>query len=176
MMKLKAILLSVLFFTISSSVYSKNWNFSLQTRTALHETGNNFAFSVLPNADLVAIKKSKTGSNSTEIHILSAASGYKSFRLQTGTALHETGNNFAFSVLPNADLVAIKKSKTGSNSTEIHILSAASGYKSFRLQTGTALHETGNNFTFSVLPNADLVAIKKSKTASNSTEVHILRK
>jgi hypothetical protein len=44
------------------------------------------------------------------------------FRLQTGTALHETGDNFAFSVLPHGDLMAIKKSGTGTKSTEVHIL------------------------------------------------------
>jgi hypothetical protein len=103
-----------------------------------------------------------------------AASNYQSFRLQTGTALHETGDNFAFGVLPNGDLVTIKKSGTGSGKTEVHILSAASDYQSFRLQTGTALHETGVNFAFGVLPNGDLVAIKKSGTGSGKTEVHIL--
>jgi hypothetical protein len=103
-----------------------------------------------------------------------AASNYQSFRLQTGTALHETADNFAFGVLPNGDLVAIKKSGTGSGKTEVHILSAASNYQSFRLQTGTALHETGGNFDFGVLPNGDLVAIKKSGTGSGKTEVHFL--
>jgi hypothetical protein len=102
------------------------------------------------------------------------ASKYQSFRLQTGTALHEAGDNFAFGVLPNGDLVAIKKSGTGSGKTEVHILSAASNYQSFRLQTGTALHATGVNFAFGVLPNGDLVAIKKSGTGSGKTEVHIL--
>jgi hypothetical protein len=149
-------------------------NFQLQTGTALEQTGDNWNFGVLPNGDLVGIKKSGTGSGKTEVHILSAASNYQSFRLQTGTALHETDNNFAFDVLPNGDLVAIKKSGTGSGKTEVHILSAASNYQSFRLQTGTALHETDNNFAFSVLPNGDLVAIKKSGTGSGKTEVHIL--
>jgi hypothetical protein len=103
-----------------------------------------------------------------------AASNYQRFRLQTGTALHETGNEFAFGVLPNGDVVAIKKSGTGSGKTEVHILAAASNYQSFRLQTGTALHETGNEFAFGVLPNGDVVAIKKSGTGSGKTEVHIL--
>jgi hypothetical protein len=155
-------------------VVSSYSRFRLQTGTALHETGSNFAFGVLPNGDLVAIKKSGTGSGKTEVHILSASSNYQSFRLQTGTALHETGDNFAFGVLPNGDLVAIKKSGTGSGKTEVHILSASSNYQSFRLQTGTALHETGDNFAFGVLPNGDLVAIKKSGTGSGKTEVHIL--
>jgi len=150
------------------------YNFALQTSTALHETGNNFTFEFLHNGDLMAIKKSNTGSKSTEVHILTKASNYTKFRIQTGTALHETGKNFDFSVLPNGDLMAIKKSSTGSKSTEVHILSAASNYSKFRLQTGTALHETGDSFEFSVLSNGDLMAIKKSATGTKSTEVHIL--
>ncbi|MBJ7900953.1 MAG: hypothetical protein GC158_13790, partial [Cyanobacteria bacterium RI_101] len=162
------------FLNQASPVTSAYSRFRLQIGTALHETGNNFAFSILPNGDLVAIKKSGTGSGKTEVHILSASSNYQSFRLQTGTALHETGDNFAFSVLPNGDLVTIKKSGTGSGKTEVHILSASSNYQSFRLQTGTALHETGDNFAFGVLPNGDLVAIKKFGTGSGKTDVHIL--
>ena len=46
-----------------------SWPFREQTRTALHETGDNFAFAVFPNGDVAAIKKSQTGTGSTEIHI-----------------------------------------------------------------------------------------------------------
>jgi hypothetical protein len=151
-----------------------NFGFKLQTGTILHETGSNFDFTVAPNGDLVAIKKKETGSNSTEIHILSAASNYQSFSLHKGTALHETEDNFAFAMAENRDLFVIKKSKTGSDTTEVHVLSAASNYQSFSLNTRTALPETGSNFAFAVAPNRDLVAIKKSKTGTNSTEIHIL--
>ncbi|MBB5020038.1 hypothetical protein HNQ59_003346 [Chitinivorax tropicus] len=148
--------------------------FNLQTGTALHETGTNFAFGVLPNSDIVAIKKSDTGTRSTEIHILNARTGYRSFNLQTGTALHETGDNFDFAVLPNRDVMAIKKSQTGTGSTEVHILDAGSNYRRFKLQTGTALHETGSNFVFNVLANGDIMAVKKSMTGTNTTEVYVL--
>ncbi len=114
------------------------------------------------------------GTPSQEPILVASKTNYQSFRLQTGTALHETGSNFAFSTLPNGDLVAIKKSGTGTGKTEVHILSAASNYQSFRLQTGTALHETGDTFAFSTLPNGDLVAIKKSGTGTGKTEVHIM--
>jgi len=148
--------------------------FLLQTGTAMHETDNTFDFTVAPNGDLFAIKKSNTGSNSTEIHVLSAASNYQQFVLQTGTALHETGTGFAFALAPNRDVIAIKKQNTGSNSTEVHVLSAASNYQQFSLQTGTALHETDGTFAFAVADNRDLFAIKKQNTGSNSTEVHVL--
>ena len=53
------------------------------------------------------------------------------FILQTGTALHETDATFEFALGDwnhdgTLDLVAIKKSKTGTNSTEVHVLSGAS--------------------------------------------------
>jgi hypothetical protein len=77
--------------------------------------------------DLVAIKKSNTGSGSTEVHVLSGASGFQQFILHTGTALHQTDDTFAFAVVDwdgdgTPDLVAIKKSNTGSGSTEVHML------------------------------------------------------
>ncbi len=106
--------------------------FILQTGTVLHETDETFAFAVTDwdgdgRPDLVAIKKSGTGTNSTEVHILSGASDFQQFILQTGTVLHETDETFAFAVTDwdgdgRPDLVAIKKSGTGTNSTEVHIL------------------------------------------------------
>ncbi|MFG6105296.1 hypothetical protein U2F10_23780 [Leptothoe sp. EHU-05/26/07-4] len=145
-----------------------------QGKTALHETDETFEFEVAPNRDIVAIKKSNTGTNRTEVHILSAASNYQQFSLQTGTGLHETDDTFTFAIGANGDLFAIKKSNTGTNRTEVHILSAASNYQQFSLQTGTALHETDETFEFEVAPNRDIVAIKKSNTGTNRTEVHIL--
>ena len=163
--------------------------FILQTGTALHETGNEFSFAMSDwdrdgKPDLVAIKKSGTGSGKTEVHILSGASNFGQFILQTGTALHETGNEFNFAMSDwdrdgKPDLVAIKKSGTGSGKTEVHILSGASNFGQFILQTGTALHETGDNFTFQLGDwnrdgQPDLIAIKKNQTGTRSTELHIL--
>jgi hypothetical protein len=150
--------------------------FRLQTGTALHETDSSFDFATLSNGDLMAIKKSNTGTGKTEVHILRASSNYKQFRLQTGTALHETDSSFDFATLSNGDLMAIKKSNTGTGKTEVHILSASSNYKQFRLQTGTALHETDSSFDFATLSNGDLMTIKKSNTGTGKTEVHIMRK
>lgn len=148
--------------------------FSLQTGTGLHETDSSWAFLLADNGDLFAIKRSGTGTNSTEVHVLSAAGNYQSFSLQTGTALHETPADFEFALAPNRDLFAIKKRGTGTNSTEIHVLSAGANYQSFSLQTGTALHETDATFQFALANNRDLFAIKKSNTGTNTTEVHVL--
>lgn len=146
--------------------------FSLQTGTALHETDETWAFAMLEN-DLVGIKKSATSSGMTEVHILGGDDGYQSFRLQRPTGLHATDETWAFAVL-DRDLVCIKKSWTESGTTEVHILDAASEYQRFRLQTKTALHETGENWAF-VMQGIDLLCIKRYQTESGMTEVHILR-
>jgi len=161
----------------------------LQTGTPLHVTDDSFQFCFTDwngdgRPDLVAIKKRNTGSNSTEVHILSGASNFQSWILQTGTPLHETDHTFEFMVADwngdgRPDLIAIKKSKTGSNTTEVHILSGASSFQNWILQTGTPLHETDHTFQFLVTDwngdgRPDLVAIKKSKTGTTSTEVHVL--
>jgi hypothetical protein len=148
--------------------------FMLQTGTALHPTDDNWAFAVGRNRDLYAIKKQGGSTNSTEIHILSAASRYQQFRLQTGTRLHPTDNTWAFAVASNGDLFAIKKQGGGSNSTEVHVLAAAGNYQNFALQTGTALHPTSADWAFAVAANRDLIAIKKQGGSSNTTEIHIL--
>jgi len=149
--------------------------FGLQTGTPLHETDDVFQFTLAENRDLLGIKKANTGTGSTEVCILSADSGYQEFTLQTGTALHETGDNYEFSFAPNRDLFAIKKNATGTGSTEVAILSAESNYQKFTLQTGTALHETDHTFTFGITADRNLFAVKKSDTGTGSTEVHIIK-
>lgn len=162
--------------------------FSLHTGTELENTDETFDFLMTDwngdgLQDLVAIKKSNTGTNSTEVHILSGASMFQQFILQTGTGLHPTDETFDFGMIDwngdgRPDLVAIKKSNT-SGSTEVHILSGASNFKDFILQTGTGLHPTDKTFDFLITDwngdgRPDLVAVKKSNTGTNSTEVHIL--
>ena len=131
-------------------------NYSLQwVATGLAQSQRNFTFlladwtgSGIP--DLWAIKKWATGTNSTEVHIYSGESNFTQAVFHGGTALAETGPTFDFDIIPagpNAppDLVAFKRAGTGTNSTEIHVLSGASQFREFLLQTGTALQETGNS-------------------------------
>ncbi|GEM_PF-3126001 len=156
------------------SAASNYQRFSLQTGTALHETDDTFEFLLAQNKDLYVIKKSNTGSHTTEVHVLSASSNYQQFSLHTATALHETDATSSFALAPNNDLFVIRKSDTGTHSTEVHVLSASSNYQQFILQTGTALHETDITFEFAIDQNRDLFAIKKSGTESCTTEVHVL--
>jgi len=118
-----------------------------ETTTTTEEPQPLWAFAAKPNGDLVSIKKAHTGTGMTEVHVLSAASNYQTFVLQTGTALHYTGaasgDDWEFVMGEADDLLCIKKGpRTGSGKTEVHILSAASNYQNFVLQTGTALHYT----------------------------------
>jgi len=148
--------------------------FILHTGTPIEETDDSFVFGLAYNRDLVAIKKNHTATHSTEIHILSAASNYQTFTVQTGTPLQETDSTFEFAVASNYDVFAIKKQNTGTHSTEVHVLSALGHYQQFSLHTGTALQETNGSFAFALTPGRDLVAIKKSGTGTHSTEVHLL--
>ena len=138
--------------------------------------------------DIFAIKRANTGTGKTEVHILDGDDNYQSFLLRTGTALPETGNgnNWAFSVGDyngdgNEDIFAIKRSITGTGTTEVHILNGADNYQSFLVRTGTALPETGsgNDWAFGTGDfnndgSYDVFAIKRANTGTGTTEVHIL--
>jgi uncharacterized protein YegJ (DUF2314 family) len=149
--------------------------FALHTSTPLLEVDDTFTFAVAGNRDLLAIKTRRTASGRVEIHVLSAASKYQAFSLHTRTALAETDDTFDFAVAPNRDVFAIKKSLTGSNTTEVHVLSAASNYQAFSLHTRTALAETDDTFDFAVAPNRDVFGVFRKSTASNTTELHVLK-
>ena len=47
---------------------------------------------------------------------------YQELIVQTGTILHQTDGTFDFGVTSECALLAIKKSATGTNSTEIHVI------------------------------------------------------
>jgi len=143
--------------------------------------------SVWNGLDIYYIKKTNTGTGSTEVHVLDGDKNLQGWSLQTGTILHETGsdNSWSFAVGNynggRPDLYCIKKTKTGTGSTEVHILDGDSEYQKWVLETGTILHETGsdNSWNFAVVDywgngKSDICCIKKTKTGSGSTEVHIL--
>lgn len=134
--------------------------------------------------DLVVIKKCYTESHKTEVHIFSGASKFQDLLWQTGTALAETDDSWAFGMGrwgngSKADLFAIKKSNTGSGTTEVHVLSGDSYFQEYILRTPTRLPETDDNYNFVVTDwngdgRPDLVAIKKSNASGRCTEVHVL--
>jgi hypothetical protein len=105
--------------------------------------------------DVYAIQKAGTGSGSTEVHVLSGASTFKSWLLHTATPLGQTGADHAwdFALLDMngdgiPDLVGIDKVGTGSGTTELHVLSGANNFQSWMLHTSTALGLAGNDLSF----------------------------
>lgn len=109
-------------------------------------------------SDLLGIKTSNTGTRTTEIHVLDGKSGYTKFMIQTGTAIPQTGSNWDF--IPaytdrgnklGLHIYAIKKSQTGTGSTEVHLISQNLGsFKRFVHQGGTLLPETNNSYKFKI--------------------------
>lgn len=157
---------------LSAASGYKSW--VLQTGTALHETNEDYSFLLAANRDIFVLKRANTGSRSTEVHVLSAASMYNAFRLQTGTALQQTDDTFTFALAANLDIIVIKTRATGSGKTEVHTLSSQFNYQRFILHAATALHEVDNSYTFQMAPNRDLYVIKRFDTGGGTTEVHAL--
>jgi Zn-dependent metalloprotease len=96
------------------------------------------------------------GSNTTEVHILNGASNYQHYLLQTATPLWRTGTNGAWSFALSdynrdgrLDLYAMNK-LGGSGTTEAHVLNGV-GFQNFLLQTPTALHQTGSDYSWDFL-------------------------
>ena len=165
--------------------------FLLQTATLLHSTGTDtrWQFDLADyngdgHLDLYAVKR-MGGSGNTEIHILSGASKFKSFLLQTSTAFGGTGSDLGWKFEVGdynrdgkPDLYAIKRNG-GSGNTEVHVLNAASRFKSFLLQTATLLPSTGRlddwDFKLGDLNSdgrLDLYAIEKM--GPGTTMVHVI--
>ena len=134
--------------------------------------------------DLIAIKKSNTVTKTTEVYILEGDDCFKTVKLYTQTALHETDSKWDFVVADwngdgKPDLVAIKKSETNTKCTEVHVLSGASSFQEFILRAETPLFRSHGLFEFAVADwtrngKSDLIAFKKRETATGNTEVHVM--
>ncbi|RYN79148.1 hypothetical protein AA0117_g3840 [Alternaria alternata] len=157
--------------------------------TKLEETDETWAFGMGrwgegKRPDLVAIKKSNTASKTTEVYILEGDDNFKTVKLHTQNALHETDSKWDFVVADwngdgKPDLVAVKKSETATKCTEVHVLSGASSFQEFSLRAETPLFKSHGLFEFAVADwtrngKPDLIAFKKKRTATNNTEVHVM--
>jgi hypothetical protein len=139
-------------------------------------------------ADLYALYRGPTGTETTEAHILSGANQFQSFLYETGTALDETGTNADWMFVKGdyntdgkTDIYAIKKANTGSGKTEVHILNGNGIFQSWLLQTPTALGNTGSNARwmfalgdFNRDGKLDLYCVDKSNPDFTNTRVRIL--
>lgn len=148
--------------------------FGLNVATPLSYSGAETDFTILPNNDLLMVLKYGTGSGMAEVHRLSASTNYTQFNLQTATIQSPIGAEADFTTMPNGDLMMVKRWATGSNSTEVHIMSAASNYSQFVFQRATPLPESAATDHYGVMSNGDLIQIQTSNTGSTTTEVHKL--
>lgn len=135
--------------------------------------------------DLYAIQR-MGASNKTEVHILNGADNFKTFLLNTATALYPTGtdNSWEFELGDfNGDgvndIYCILKTG-GSGKTELHVLNGADKFQSFLLNTSTVLYQTGNiniwNFKLGDFNRdgvIDLYAINKTG-ANNKTDLFVI--
>ncbi|HEX8075287.1 MAG TPA: VCBS repeat-containing protein [Thermoleophilaceae bacterium] len=115
-------------------------------------------------------------------------SNYQQFLLQTGTPISEqdAAANFDFACGDfngdgRPDLLCLKKTSTGTGALEVHVLSGASNYQQFLLQTGTPISEqdAAANFDFACGDfngdgRPDLLCLKKTSTGTGTLEVHVL--
>lgn len=140
--------------------------------TALGPTDANWAFAVGNNRDLYAIAR-RGGSGRTEVHVMSASSGYQTFILQIATPF-TTDGNWEFAIAnDNGDLLAIQKCCEGYyGRTVVYVLTRASNYQTYSGYYTPLGYTHGGGWEFAVAPNRDLFAIRKQGSAS--TEVHVL--
>lgn len=130
--------------------------------------------------DVSAVATRDTGSGRTEVHTLTAASGFTQYRTHAATALGPVSLDrwqFRFGDFDGdgiSDLWAID-TLGGSGHTEVHILSGASGYRTYLLHGVTVLpHVSLRLWTFGVADadgdgRADLYAVNTADIGSHST-------
>jgi len=155
-------------------------HFVLETRTVLGNTGpTTSTFLLAENRDLFWIVYNDPGPPpKTAVHVLTAASGYQQFALETRTVLGGTDPaTSTFQLAENGDLFWIVYDDPGPPpKTAVHVLSAASGYQQFVLETRTALDSTGPaGYIFQLAENRDLFCIvNNDPDPTPATAVHVL--
>lgn len=134
--------------------------------------------------DLFAFRTGPSASGRTEVHVLSAASGYQAWVAHTATALPPLDDRSVSLLVGDAgdsgDVSAVVRTGTQSGRTEVHRLTRASGYNQFDQHVATALHEAvPEDFGLQLgeydqdgVP--DLYALKRRSTPSGALEVHVM--
>jgi hypothetical protein len=137
--------------------------------------------------DLWGIYRPNATSGFLEIHVLSAASNYKTFVLHVATGLPApAAADFADWQLGslngdgNEDLFGIKTNHTQSGSVEVDVLNQASGYKTFafRAASGFATADAPNFAKWRLAQfggdgQPDLYGVKTRNTGSGFVEVYV---
>jgi hypothetical protein len=136
--------------------------------------------------DLVFIKRRSTASSKIEVHILGSSSKYQAFVVQTATALNQAedaNGDFligAFDAGQGPDLFFVKRRTTGSRMVEVHVLSGASGFKSFAIHLPTLVSQgdEGNGgfalCDFDQDGRQELLFVNHQNVASGRMEMHVV--
>jgi YD repeat-containing protein len=110
--------------------------------------------------DLIGLNRGVTGTGKLEIHIASGATQFKTWLFERGTAIPSADAGspaWDYDVADwdkdgKLDIVGIKKNGTGTQKTEVHIVSGASEFQTFVVQTGTAFGQVPNEqWTFGMV-------------------------
>ena len=139
-------------------------------------------------ADLIGIQVTNTASGQVEVHMLNGATHFQSFLLQTKIPITEADGaaNFHWTAGDwdrdgRVDLIGVKVANTGTGQVEVHILSGASNYQTFLLQTETPITEADGAMNFRWVAGdfnkdgiVDLLGIKVTNTPHGQLEVHVL--
>jgi YD repeat-containing protein len=156
--------------------------------TALGAVGDNWDFNVLDwnqdgKLDIVGALKNNSGTNSVEIHVLNGANNFQGYLDQRGTGMpvQPNYNSIRFADWDGdrrPDMIGIYRQNTGTGKTEIHVVTAASGYRQLTYETGTGLGYTGENTDVDISDwdkdgKPDLVVVVKNNTGTQKTEAHI---
>ncbi|MGF1661146.1 MAG: SpoIID/LytB domain-containing protein [Kineosporiaceae bacterium] len=136
--------------------------------------------------DLVGVKVRGTGSGRVEVHVLSGASEYRRFSLHAATPLSTSMDmsQWQFAVAEHRrsgdpDLFAVRTSGGASGRLEVHVLSAASGYRTWVRHAATAMGYLAPGTSTVLAGDPDghgsLTAVVHSTgTGSGRTELHRL--
>jgi hypothetical protein len=138
---------------------------------------------------LVYIKTSDCDSNTVEVHIALAATGFQQEWKQGGykTVFSPPETDGKFLLVPyNAttnrvnklpDLVFIKNANAQTNSVEVHVASGASEWTQFILEQGSVFAEEENGiwqyYDWDNDGYLDLIYLKNQNTGTGTTEVHV---
>ncbi len=135
--------------------------------------------------DLVMIKKRPSGTGSTEVHIYSGSSKYRSPLVEVGTPLPYTDEKWEFAVADwnldgVPDLWAICRDGDH-HKVEVNILSGAMFFRQFLLRAETSLEAVGPEVEFLAIPpiraaaaRPNLMLVRRERTASHMTELQVL--
>lgn len=135
--------------------------------------------------DLAMIKKRPSGTGTTEVHIYSGASKYRTALVEVGTALPYTGETWEFAMADwdldgVPDLWAINRNGRH-HKVEVSILSGALFFRQFLVRTETAFDAVGPEAEFLVIPpilgaptRPNLMMVQREHTGTHVTEIHVI--